>query len=70
MTRRRDLLVEPSRCKGCDALLSELFSFPARSRFGHGDLCSDCGRREAFEGDFILRAWIAQIADRKPVRHS
>lgn len=69
MTGRPDLFIEPSRCKGCDALLSELFSFPALSRFGHGDLCSDCGRREAFEDDFILRAWIAQSVDRKPVRH-
>ena len=27
--------------------LSELFSYPALSRFGHGDLCSDCGRRSS-----------------------
>ena len=26
---------------------------PALSRFGHGDICSACGTREAFEGDFI-----------------
>lgn len=26
---------------------------PALSRFGHGDICSTCGTREAFEGDFI-----------------
>jgi hypothetical protein len=41
------------RCPGCDKLLFEMFSFPAKSRYGHGDLCSECGRREAFEGDFI-----------------
>lgn len=26
---------------------------PALSRFGHGDICSQCGTREALEGDFI-----------------
>ena len=41
------------RCPGCDKLFIEMFSFPARSRHGHGDLCSDCGYREAFEGNFI-----------------
>ena len=41
------------RCPGCDKLLSQMFSFPALSRYGHGDLCSECGQREAFEGDFI-----------------
>ena len=44
---------ETSRCPGCDGRLSDIFSFPARSRYGHGDLCSDCGGREAFEGDYI-----------------
>jgi hypothetical protein len=41
------------RCPGCDKLFIEMFSFPARSRHGHGDLCSECGHREAFEGNFI-----------------
>lgn len=41
------------RCPGCDKLLSQMFSFPALSRYAHGDLCSECGQREAFDGDFI-----------------
>jgi hypothetical protein len=41
------------RCPGCDKLFFEMFSFPAQSRYGHGDLCSECGHREAFEGNFI-----------------
>jgi hypothetical protein len=41
------------RCPGCGKLFFEMFSFPAKSRYGHGDLCSECGRREAFEGNFI-----------------
>ena len=40
-------------CGGCIKFLSELRDFPAKSRYGHGDLCSECGQREAFEGDFI-----------------
>ena len=40
-------------CHGCFKFLSEIWEFPARSRYGHGDLCSECGEREAFEGDFI-----------------
>jgi len=40
-------------CGGCIKFLSEISEFPARSRYGHGDLCNECGRREAFEGDFI-----------------
>lgn len=27
--------------------------YPALSQYGHGDICSPCGMREAFEGDFI-----------------
>ncbi len=53
---------ETSRCPGCDARLADLASFPARSRFRHGDLCSDCGRREAFEGDFITERILRRIA--------
>jgi len=41
------------RCPGCDKLFVVMFSFPAQSRYGHGDLCADCGHREAFEGNFI-----------------
>ena len=46
-------IAETSRCPGCDGRFADINSFPARSRYGHGDLCSDCGKREAFEGDFI-----------------
>ena len=35
-------------CGGCYKHLFELFHFPAKSRYGHGDLCSECGEREAF----------------------
>jgi hypothetical protein len=37
-------------CKGCH---HPIVGYPALSRFGHGDICSDCGVREAFLGDFI-----------------
>lgn len=63
-----ETVIEPDRCGGCDMLFSEMFSFPARSRYGHGDLCSDCGRREAFEGDFIVRNLLLRLADRKSRR--
>jgi hypothetical protein len=36
-------------CKGCDRV-EEL---DALSRYGHGSICSDCGVREAVEGNFI-----------------
>ena len=51
----RDLQDGPyqDHCPGCMKLLSEIWHFPARSRYRHGDLCSECGEREAFEGDFI-----------------
>jgi hypothetical protein len=56
----RDLMGKyQDHCPGCIKLLSAIWEFPARSRYGHGDLCSECGQREAFEGDFIGR----QIAD-------
>lgn len=38
-------------CPGGEHLI---IGYPALSRFGHGDICSDCGVKEAFEGDFIL----------------
>ena len=34
---------------------------PALSRYGHGDICSECGTREATEGDFI-----GQVSAPKP----
>jgi len=70
MTDRPELLIEPSRCLGCDMRLTDLFPFPALSRYGHGDLCSDCGRREAFEGDFISRVLLLGLADSKSLRGS
>ncbi len=65
----RDLQDSPfqDNCYGCGKLLSEIWEFPARSRFGHGDLCSECGSREAFEGDFIanrITDHLAQIPER------
>lgn len=29
---------------------------PALSRYGHGDICSACGQKEAMEGDFLAQA--------------
>ena len=55
-------------CPGCIKLLSEILEFPARSRYRHGDLCSECGQREAFEGDFIGRriaGHLAQVQQRR-----
>lgn len=42
-----------NHCKGCGEDLTNLY--PALSRYGHGDLCSDCGMLEAFNGDFIKK---------------
>lgn len=39
-------------CIGCGRVLE---TSPALSRYNHGDICSDCGRSEAFYGDFIGR---------------
>lgn len=38
-------------CKGCGEPMENISH--AISRYGHGDICSECGRREAFFGDFI-----------------
>lgn len=38
-------------CKGCGEELTSLET--ALSRYGHGDICSECGTLEAFNGDFI-----------------
>lgn len=40
-------------CPGCGEDLTSIE--PALSRFGHGDICSDCGVNEAFSGNFITR---------------
>ncbi len=40
-------------CNGCGRFLGKNSSAFALSRYGHGDLCGDCGTREALEGDFI-----------------
>ena len=53
-------------CPGCFKFLSEICHFPARSRYGHGDLCSECGEREAFEGDFISERLVKHLAEVKP----
>jgi hypothetical protein len=54
-----------NNCGGCIKFLSEIWDFPARSRFGHGDLCSECGTREAFEGDFIGKRIKDHLAKRR-----
>jgi hypothetical protein len=43
-------------CPGCGKLFSEIWHFPARSRYGHGDLCCE---REAFEGDYNTSASVS-----------
>ena len=40
-----------TNCKGCGEELTSLS--PALSRYGHGDICPDCGTAEALYGDFI-----------------
>ena len=55
-------MAEMSRCPGCDKRLADMGTFPARSRFGHGDLCAECGLREAFENDFITARTRARLA--------
>jgi len=37
-------------CIGCNGPMSQ---YPALSRYKHGNICSDCGVREALTGDFI-----------------
>jgi len=57
---------ENGRCSGCNCRFADINSFPAWSRYGHGDLCSDCGKREAFEGDFIRERILQQLARVRP----
>lgn len=38
-------------CKGCYEELTSIHC--ALSRYGHGDICSQCGEIEAMTGDFI-----------------
>lgn len=40
-----------SNCKGCGEELTSIAT--ALSRYGHGEICSECGVREAMHGDFI-----------------
>lgn len=40
-------------CKGCHESLNTDIARNALSRYGHGYICSDCGRVEAAKGDFI-----------------
>jgi hypothetical protein len=53
-------------CHGCFKFLSEIWEFPAHSRYGQGDLCSECGAREAFDGDFIGDRLAIHLAEVKP----
>lgn len=41
---------QDEECPGCNTTIE---GYPALSRYRHGKLCSDCGVREALEGDFI-----------------
>lgn len=40
-------------CKGCGEDMTSVY--PALSRYGHGNICPDCGTTEAFKGDFITK---------------
>lgn len=40
------------KCKGCGDQVGE---YPSLSRYGHGDICSNCGIMEAFQGNFIAQ---------------
>lgn len=41
-------------CKGCGEDLHGIaYHETALSRYKHGKICSDCGVREAIDGDFI-----------------
>ena len=42
-------------CKGCLSSLDPDQVRNALSRYDHGYICSDCGVKEAFEGDFISK---------------
>jgi hypothetical protein len=42
-------------CKGCGGELNEDEALNALSRYDHGYICSKCGEREAFEGNFIAK---------------
>jgi len=44
-----------AECKGCGGPLRTPEVHNSLSRYGHGYICSDCGMREAFDGDFIKR---------------
>ena len=57
-----DAMADASRCPGCDKRLADMGTFTARSRFGFGDLCAECGQREAFEGNFIAARVKERIA--------
>jgi hypothetical protein len=40
-------------CKGCKGPLRPKEAMNALSRYGHGYICSECGVREALQGNFI-----------------
>lgn len=40
-------------CPGCGNLLADNLAMNALSRYDHGYICTKCGQKEAFEGDFI-----------------
>lgn len=45
--------VEQFNCKGCGMM--DVCERASLSRYGFGEICSDCSKREAVEGNFIMR---------------
>jgi hypothetical protein len=46
---------EKDKCLGCEAELRTPKVLNSLSRYGHGHICTECGAKEAFEGDFISK---------------
>lgn len=59
----------PADVQMCDGDCGTQIAVPdprnALSRYGHGQICTHCGLREALEGDFISRDTAAFMASRK-----
>lgn len=53
--------MESKKCPGCKQPLSEEKALNALSRYHNTEICSDCGRKEAFEGDFISKVMANSI---------
>lgn len=48
-------MIDEKRCRGCDGPLHPDEVMNALSRYRDEYICSHCGTREAFEGDFIKK---------------